>query len=235
MRLRLTAGGMLCGLLSVHCISAQGPDPNLLREVTAVRVAVARNNVALQQYTWTEHTEVLVKGKVKSSSDVTCRYNSAGELTKAPIGEATEKEKKSPSATSNRPVVRKKADMQDYIQRAISLIHTYVPPKPDQILHLLQNGSAFLGQSDTGKSEIRFKNYYQDGDALVFTADPVSKALLRASISSTLGSPKDPVTLEAAFETLPDGVNHLASTTLDAKAKKVQVRTRNINYQKVAN
>jgi hypothetical protein len=232
MRMALVAGLLLCELSPLHRIRAQGVNPNLTREVTAVRVELARSNVALQQYIWTEHTEVLVKGKVKSSSAVTCRYSRSGELTKTPIDQG--KEKQNPNAVSNRPMVRKKADMQDYIERAVSLIQKYVPPKPDQLQYLLENGHAFLGQSATGKSEIRFEQYFQDGDSLVFTYDPVSKALLRVSIASTLGSPKDPVAMEAVFETLPDGVNHLASTTLNAKARKVQVKTRNVMYQKVA-
>ena len=42
-------------------------------------------------------------------------------------------------------------------------------------------------------------------------------------------------TVGAVFETLADGVNHLASTTLNATRRKVQVRMRNDTYQKAAN
>jgi hypothetical protein len=204
-----------------------------MREVSAVRAEVSRSAVALRQYTWTEHTEVLVKGDVKSSSTVICRYDGSGALTKTPVGADNDREKS--KAVSRRPMVRKQADMQDYIERAISRIHTYVPPKPQQIDHLLQNGSASMGPSSTGKSEVRFTHYFEDGDSLVFTYDSVSKGLLRVSIASTLGSPKDPVTMEATFETLPDGVNHVASATLNAKKRNVQVKMRNVMYQKVAN
>jgi len=41
--------------------------------------------------------------------------------------------------------------------------------------------------------------------------------------------------MEADFGTLQGGVAHLDSTTLDAKVKKVQVRTRNLSYQKISN
>ncbi len=40
--------------------------------------------------------------------------------------------------------------------------------------------------------------------------------------------------MDAVFETLPDGTNHLASSVLNATAKKVQVKTQNSNYQKLA-
>lgn len=41
--------------------------------------------------------------------------------------------------------------------------------------------------------------------------------------------------MEALFETLPDGVSHFSAATLNAPAKKVQVKTRNVMYQKLAN
>ena len=231
-RLRLAVGVLLCGLWSVPPVSAQAGDPNLLREVAEVRTVVARNDEALHQYTWTEHTEVLVKGEVKSSNAVTCRYDRSGKLTRTPIGEAPKG--KRANANSNKPQVRKKAAMQDYIERATTLIRVYVPLKPDRMQAMLQNGSASLGKSGAGKSEIRFTGYFQGGDSLVFTYDPVSKALLQANIASALGGPKDPVTMEAVFETSPDGVNHLASTNLNATAKKIQIRTKNDTYQKLA-
>ena len=233
MRMRLFGGLLLCGFLSLGRMDAQGVDPNLMREAAAVRAEVARSTAALRQYTWTEHTEVLVKGDVKSSSAVVCRYDSSGKVTKVPVG--TPKERDASGGVSRKPLARKKADMQDYIERAVSLLHNYVPPNPEQIQFLLENGSAALGQSEAGRSEVRFKNYFQEGDYLVFTYDSTSKILLRVTIASTLGSPKDPVTLEAAFETLPDGVNHLTSATLNASAKKVQVKMRNVMYQKVEN
>ena len=78
------------------------------------------------------------------------------------------------------------------------------------------------------------KDYFQTGDSVVFTYDPKSKVLLQVNVFSDLANPKDPVTMEAVFETLPDGVNHLASTTLNAPAKKVQIKTRNMLYEKLA-
>ena len=97
------------------------------------------------------------------------------------------------------------------------------------------NGSASLGRTTGAASEVRFKEYFDTGDTVVFTYDSASKALLRANVESTLGSPKDPVTLEAVFEKLPEGVNHVSSATLNAPAKKVQVKVKNVSYEKLAN
>ena len=233
MRIRLIAALLICGLAPLGRIRAQGVDPNVLREVTAVRTEVARSNLALRQYTWTEYTEVRVKGDLKSTDAMVCRYDPSGELSKTPVDPDQQKQKS--KAVSRKPRSRKKSDMQDYIERAISRIHVYVPPKPQQIDALLRDGYATLGQSDNGKPELRFKNYFEQGDSLAFTYDPGTKVVLRAKISSTLGSPEDPVSLEAVFEPLPDGINHLASTTLTAKKRKVEVKTRNVMYQRLPN
>ena len=232
MRNRLVGVLLLLLLSSLGRIDAQGVDPKVMSEVTAVRAVLTLNYAALRHYTWTEHTEVRVKGDVKSSSDVSCRYDSTGALTKTPIhpGEA----KEASSVVSKRYMVRKKANMEDYIERAINRIQNYVPPDPEQINHLVEVGRASLAPSDGDKSEVRFTNYFETGDSVIFTYESVSKVLLRVRVASTLGSPKDPVTLEVVFETLPDGVNHLSSATLDAKSKKVQVIRRNVKYEKAA-
>jgi hypothetical protein len=39
--------------------------------------------------------------------------------------------------------------------------------------------------------------------------------------------------MEATFETLPDGVNHIGSAILTAKKRSVQVRMRNVGYYKL--
>ncbi len=231
--MKMTRIFLLLGLCSPYGTRAQEVDPHVIREVSAVRAQVASNNAALRQYAWTALTEVSVKGKVKSSGEYRCRYDQTGQLTRTLIG--TGKQMDPASAVSKRPKVRSKAEMQDYIERAISRIYRYVPPDPEQIDSLLKNGKASLGPSTGTTSEVRFTNYFEDGDTFVFSYDSASKALLRANVTSSLGSPKDPVTLEALFEKLPDGVNHVTSAILHASAKKVQVKVNNMSYQKLAN
>lgn len=203
-----------------------------MTEALAVREGIAKSLAALRQYSWTEQTEVLVKGKVKSSSSVQCRYNGFGELTKTP---ASASSKEDPNALSKRPVVRKKAEIEDYIERAVSLVHSYLPPKPDQIQYLLGHGGVKLEQAEAGRFDLVFRKYLRDEDSLIFSYDPTSKRLVKILVNSNLGNVKDPVTMEAKFETLPDGVNHLSSAVLNAPAKKVQVNTKNSDYRKIAN
>jgi hypothetical protein len=223
---------LLCLALPWCMTHAQGADENLMREVGAVRLEIARSAAGLRHYTWTEQTEVSIGGSVKSESVYTCHYSDSGQILRTPAGTGKEKDMDPGRATSKRPRTRGKADTQDYIERAVSRIHNYVPPDPKQIDHLLDNGKATLGQSADGKPQVRFTYYFEEGDSLVFTYDPQTKRLLHATISSSLGDKKHPVALEVDFETLPDGVNHVSSAVLTAKKKNVEVKMRNLDYRK---
>ena len=234
MKVQEIARLLVCGFAALQLTAVQGADPELLRQVSEVKDALARNNAVLRQYTWVEHTEVSIKGDVKNSTDALCRYDGWGKVQKkqvagpAPLDDAA-------LAKSNRPIKRKKADMQDYIERAVSLVDTYLPPKPDRLEYLLGSGGGTVGQTAAGAAQIQLVKYWKEGDSLTFTFDPQSKALLKVSIRSYLANEKDPVTMEAVFETLPDGTNHLASTVLNGEAKKIQVIvTQNGTYQKLA-
>jgi len=210
-------------------LGAQNADPAVMTEALAVREGIVQSLAALKQYTWTEQTEVLVKGKLKSTASAQCRYNGFGELTKTPAGAGANDD---PNALSKRPMVRKKAEIEDYIERAVSLVHSYLPPKPDRIQYLLGHGGVKLEQAEAGRFDLVFRKYLRDEDSLTFSYDPASKRLVKIVVNSNLGNVKDPVKMEAVFETLPDGVNHLSSAVLDAPAKKVRVNTRNADYRK---
>ena len=234
MRPLLAAGLLWGGVSFLSFLAAQNTDPNLTREVAAVRADLARSHDELLNYVWTEQTEVLVGGKVKSSSAARCGYDSAdhSKVVREPMGEAPEKP--GSRQTSNRPVVRSKGEMQDYIERAVSRIREYVPPKPEVIDYVIHSGKAMLVPPTGATAEVRMTHYFQKTDSVVFTYDYASKRLLRVAVWSDLG-PKDPITLEAAFDLLPGNVNHLSTATLKARSKSVQVNVKNVEYRKIAN
>jgi len=206
-------------------------DPNLVREVTAVRAEIARSYNELLKYTWVEQTDVLVDGKLRETNSASCGYDREGRILRAPL---QDKEKVGSKQTSNRPMVRSKGEMRDYIERAISRIRDYAPPDPNVIDHLVQSGQAAMEPSSGGTSSVRMTHYYQDGDSVVFTYEAGSKRILRVLVASNIVGNKDPITLEALYELLPGNVNHLASATLKAPSKKVQVNVKNLDYRKLA-
>ena len=57
---------------------------------------------------------------------------------------------------------------------------------------------------------------------------------LRRVVESWLDEPKNPVTLEVNFQSLPDGTNYAATTLLKIPEKQIEVQIGNSNYQKLA-
>jgi hypothetical protein len=217
--------------LAIAALPAQTPDPNLVREVDAVRNELARSFTELLKYTWLERTEVLVGGKPRSSTSASCGYDRDLKIVRTPLD--PEKDKPTSRQTSNRPSVRSKGEMQDYIERAISRIRDYVPLNPEVVNHLVQSGQASLMPPSGATTQVRMTHYYQDGDSLVFTYDTATKRLQKVTVSSNLNGRKDPVTLDALFSTLPGNVTHLDTATLLAPSKKVQVTLKNVDYRKL--
>ncbi len=199
-----------CVLLCAAAASAQGVQQEVQQKLATVKESVARNQAALHKYTWTEQ-----------------------KVAKTPIG--TPAPKKEMRGLKKKVAEKKAGELQDYMERAASLIHRYMPPSPDSMQAAFQAGHVSLGQAGPGKIQLQFRDYAKPGDALTFDFDTASKALQSISVKSYLDDPKDDVvTLAVVFQSLPDGTNYVASTTLNAAAKQVVVKTTNTNYQKLA-
>jgi hypothetical protein len=224
---------VLCVAVATTATLAQGVKQELQLKLATVKESVAKNQAALRQYSWTEHTDMSLKGEVKNSTDKLCRYGADGKVGKTPIG--TPAPKKEMQGMKKRVAEKKIGELQDYMERAASLIHRYMPPSPESMQAAYQAGTASLGQAGPGKIQLMFRDYAKPGDSLTFDFDAAAKRLQSISVSSYLDDPKDDiVTLAVVFQTLPDGVNYVASTTLNAAAEQVVVKTTNSNYQKLA-
>jgi hypothetical protein len=68
---------------------------------------------------------------------------------------------------------------------------------------------------------------------MVLTLDQAAKALRQVAVNNYLDDQKDPVTLQVDFAAPPAGPSYAAATTLTAAATKIQVVTRDLNYQKI--
>jgi hypothetical protein len=204
----------------------------LLQEKTAaVKQTMERNQAALRQYSWTSHTEISLKGEVKKTKDDMCRYGPDGQVQKTPIGPpAPQKEM---HGLKKRIVEKKTDELEDYMERAVTLIRDYVPPTSERIEGAKQAGNMSLGEAATGSLQLQIRNYLKPGDSLVLTFDAAARILRRVNVNTYLDNPKDAVTLDVEFQTLPDGTNYAAATTLNAPEKKLQVVTQNANYQRI--
>jgi hypothetical protein len=220
-------------LLALSAIAQQPAPADVKSGLLEVRQSLARNQIALQQYTWIETMETLVKGKVRSTQTSSCRYGPDGKVEKTPV--STPAPAKDAHGIRKKVADHKKDDLTDYIERAVTLVRQYVPPSAERLQSIVQEGTAAAAQPGGGKIVLRFGNYFRENDSLTVTFDVPSKTIDTLGVSSYLGDPKkDTATLAVAFRQLPDGTNHPASIVLKAPAKKVEIRVTNANYQKLA-
>jgi hypothetical protein len=218
-------------LLGTVSLSVSILGQQLQQRMATVKEAVARNQAALKQYSWTEHTEISIKGEVKKTKDELCRYGPNGQVQKTELGPPAQQ--KQLRGIRKRVAERKKEELEDYMNRAVALIHSYVPPSPQAMQQAFQAGSVSLSPAPGGIIQLQFKSYVKPGDAMTLTFDSAAKVLRRLTVNSYLDEPKDAVTLEVDFQTLPDGTNYAATTILNASAKQLQVRVQNSNYQRI--
>jgi hypothetical protein len=212
-------------------LTVNGQD--LQQKLAAVKESVASNQAALRKYQWIEHTTVSLKGDVKSTKDELCRYGPDGKVQKTPLSPPPPPPGGGKRGLKAKVVEKKKGELEDYMQRAVSLVKDYVPPNPQILQQSFRGGNAMIGGAGPGKMQVQVKNYLKMGDALILTLDSAGKVLTAVSVNTYLDQ-KDPITLQVNFQTLPDGTNYAATTILDAPGKKVGVQVQGANYQRIA-
>ncbi|HEY7388180.1 MAG TPA: hypothetical protein VH640_06710 [Bryobacteraceae bacterium] len=223
---------------------AQQPDTSAAKQerIAALKQSLAKNRAALKQYTWTETTQISLKGEVKKQEQKQCQYGPDGKVQKTPMQGVGEPQ--APQESSGRggrrggrlkeEIVEKKVgEMKDYMQRVAALVHEYVPPDPQKIQAAQAAGNLALTPAQP-VSTITIKNYLKQGDSVTIGFDTTAKAIASYNVDSYLDNPKDdPVKLAVNFARLPDGTNYAQQSVLDATGKKIEVKVTNSDYKKL--
>jgi hypothetical protein len=229
---------------------AQQPDADkqqmIQQKVAALKQSLAENQAALKQYTWTETTEISMKGEVKKREQKECHYGPDGKVQKTPIGGGDQppqekdqaggrKGRRGGGAVKEKVVEKKKGELKDYMQDVVELVHQYVPPDPAKIQAAVKAGKVAPERSaEGGLTALAFKDYAKPGDQLSLGFDPAAKKVRSCNVASYLDKPEDKVTLAVSFDSLPDGTNYPRETVLNAASKQIQVKTTNSGHKKFA-
>jgi hypothetical protein len=212
--------------------------------VAAIKEAIAKNQAALKQYTWTETTKISLKGEVKKQQQNQCQYGPDGKVQKTPIPNAADSQPPQQESGGEgrrggavkKAIIEKKVDeMKEYMQQVGALVHDYVPPDRQKIQAAQAAGNVSVQPPSSGTATIAIKNYEKQGDAVTLGFDTAAKQLRSYNVNSYLGNdPKDdPVTLAVTFANLPDGTHYAEQTVVNAPAKKIEVDTTNSDYKKL--
>jgi hypothetical protein len=211
-------------------VPAFAQNPELQQKLAAVKQVIALNKQSLQQYQWTETTQLNLNGDAKPPTQNLCQYGPGGQVQKTPIGPPPEQP--SGGRLKQRVIEKKKAEMQDYMGDVKGLLSMYVPPDPQKMEQAYQAGKASLNPQGPLMNLV-FRDYAQPGDQMTLTFDTAASKVISLSINTYMGQEKDAVTLQVQMATLPDGTNYVQQTILNATAKKLVVTTTSSNYQKM--
>ena len=153
--------------------SSQDQKQAVQEKVAAFKQSLAENQKALRQYTWTENTQLSLKGEVKSSKVEVCRYGPDGKVQKTLA--SAPPAKKEMRGIKKRVVEKKTDEMKDYMERVVNLIERYVPPPPDLIKADVAAGNVSMSPQEPAALQLQFKNFVKSGDVLSVTVDTAAK------------------------------------------------------------
>jgi hypothetical protein len=223
---------ILTGALAAGGIAgAQTPQPSLQDRVAALKTAFAMSQANLRQYEWIETTVVSLNGEEKSRKQQRCYYGADGALQKVLVDASP------PPATKpglrGRIIANKTGELTAYMQSAVSLVKSYVPPDPARIQATKDAGKVTIQVLEPGKrAQVNFHDYQKPGDNLAIVIDLANNVVAGVGVSSYLDTATDVVTLDAKMGQLNDGTIYTSDTTLNGAAKNLTVTVQNTGYRK---
>ncbi len=207
----------------------QGSAPTPQQRVAMLKQWLQASQAQLRSYQWIETTAVAVNGEEKSRKQDSCYYAVDGTLQKVPVAGA--EEASGPSGPlRKRLAAKKKEELTAYMQSAVALVHTYLPPDPGLIQQAINSGNFSVSPAPQ-RVELTFRNYLKPNDALNIDVELPTNRLMGMKVSSYLDDPKDVIQLNATMSALPDATIFMQTATLNAPAKKLTVTVENSGYR----
>ncbi len=224
----------LVALLAVGLTSpVHAGQPSVAERVALLKASLALSQTVLKQYEWVETAVVSLKGDEKSRQLNRCYYGADGGLTKVPLTAPAPPKKK--RGLLGRIAENKKEELTEYMQQAVGLVKSYVPPDPARIQAAQEAGKVSVDILQKNKRvRLNFRDYQKPGDRLGVEIDIAQNRLLGLKVDSYLENAKDSVTLDVKFGQFADGTSYTQAITLNATKKKVKVQVENAGYRKMA-
>jgi hypothetical protein len=217
-------------MLSAALAVAQ--NPQMEEKLMAIKNKMTANKQQLAQYMWTETETISLKGEVKDTKTYQVRMMN-GQQQKTLVNDQKASSGGGKQGRLKQHVVeKKKEEFQEYGQSIGALAKQYTTPDPDRLMQAKQQGNLSV-QPGNGTVSLVIKNYVKPNDQVTMTINDQTKQMSSLKVNSYLDDPKDAVTIDAQFAQLPDGTNHVASSTINGVQKQLTVNDQNSNYQRV--
>lgn len=211
-------------------------DGGMQQKIAELKESMAKNKQAIAQYTWTETVSISLKGEQKKQQHYQVQMGPDGKPQKTSLDSAPAAEQQ-PQAGGRggrlrqRIVEKKKEEYEEYAERMKALAEQYVPPDKDLIQAAYAKGNISMNPGPGGLKLV-IHNYIKPDDSVTLTISKEEKQLESIQIASYMDGPTDGMNLTVRFAKLPDGTNHVSSTTVEGVSKQLTVATQNSNYQK---
>ena len=210
---------------------AMAQSQQMADKLMAIKDAQAANKQKLAQYIWTETETIAIKGDVKDTKTYQVQMVN-GQQQKTLVNDQKASSGGGREGRVKEHVIEKKTEeYQEYGQSIGALAKQYTTPNPEALMQAKQAGNISL-QPGSGTVSLVIKNYVKQGDSMTMTVSEQTHSPVGVQVNSYLNDPKDAVTISAQFAQLPDGTNHVATTTIDGVSKQLTVNEQNSNYQK---
>jgi len=219
-------------VLAFAAAVAVAQNPQMEEKLMAIKQKMTMNKQHLAQYTWTETETIAIKGEVKDTKTYQVRMMNGQQQKTLVNNQQAQSGGGREGRIKERVVEKKKEEYQDYGQQLGALAKQYTTPDPGRLMQAKQQGNLSLVPG-AGTIGLVIKSFVKPGDQVTFTISEQTKAPVSVEINSYLSDPKDKVMISAQFAELPDGTNHVTTTTINGEQKQLVINEQNSNYQKI--
>jgi len=217
---RLLFGTLAIGLMMAVPAAAQTDMAAVAEKVSKAR---QQNAMKTRDYSWTQRTEVNLKGETKSLKTEIVRFTVDGELQKTPIDETSAKK---PKGVRGKVAKKKAGEMKDWMADLGEVLKQYSLPTAGNLLDFLNKASI---SSDGDGRKLDATDVVQAGDRMSVWIDANHKMVKTEVSTQHDGSD---VKLETDHATTPDGLDYTARTVIVVPDKGVEMTVENFSYQK---
>ena len=216
---RLLFGTLAIGLMMAVPAAAQTDMAAVAEKVSKAR---QQNAMKTRDYSWTQRTEVKLKGETKSLKTEIVRFTVDGELQKTPIDETSAKK---PKGVRGKVAKKKAGEMKDWMADLGEVLKQYSLPTAGNLLDFF-NKAAVSPDGDGRKLDAT--DVVQAGDRMSVWIDANHKMVKTEVSTQHDGSD---VKLETDHATTPDGLDYTARTVIVVPDKGVEMTVENFSYQ----
>ena len=201
----------------------QGLDRwDLTQEIIDARAA---NQQALKAYSWTQRTEVVIKGEVRVLRTELLRYASDGQLQRSPMGEQPQQQ--GGRGIRGRKKASKQQEMRDWAGELAVVIAAYGLGTPGELLDFITN-AALTEQGASLQAEATAVLVPNDHVSIWY--DRQTMLVTRMQVQTTHDG--DAVELDWGYRVLDSGPSYIERLGIRVPAQSIEMTIENFNYMR---